>query len=140
MNGDFELHPTLAADTFLIGDLPLCRVLLMNDAHFPWLILVPRQPDCREVWQLPDDQQQQLQRESSIVARALETLFKPDKLNIATIGNKVSQLHVHHIARFQTDAVWPEPVWGHGERLAYPANSRDAVITLFHDQLADYLN
>lgn len=139
MSQDFELHPTLAADTFEIGDLPLCRVLLMNDARYPWLILVPRQSESTEVWQLSDEDQQQLLRESNLIAEKLANLLEPDKLNIASIGNKVSQLHLHHIARFEGDDVWPEPVWGRGERLTYPSATRDEVIAAFRQQLADDL-
>lgn len=139
MQQAFELDPTLAADTFVVGDLPLCRVLLMNDARYPWLILVPRQSEAREIWQLTAENQQQLLYESSLIAGMLDSLLGPDKLNIASIGNKVAQLHLHHIARFQSDPVWPEPVWGRGERLSYPTASRDEVIAAFHRQLADDL-
>jgi len=109
----FELHPRLAADTFEITRLPLCRVLLMNDAHYPWLILVPQRLGIREIHELSDADQIQLIRESSRVARVMSELFKPDKMNIAALGNVVPQLHIHHIARFETDAAWPKPVWGH---------------------------
>lgn len=139
MSQSFELNPVLAADTFEIGDLPLCRVLLMNDARYPWLILVPRQSESTEVWQLSDEHQHQLLRESNLIAEKLANLLEPDKLNIASIGNKVSQLHLHHIARFEGDDVWPEPVWGRGERLAYPTATRDEVIAAFRQQLADDL-
>lgn len=108
----FELHPRLAADTVEITRLPLCRVLLMNDAHYPWLILVPQQPGIREIHELSDADQIQLIRESSRVARTMSALFQPTKMNVAALGNMVPQLHIHHIARFETDTAWPGPVWG----------------------------
>ncbi|QQZ28710.1 HIT domain-containing protein [Thiothrix subterranea] len=109
---DFALHPQLAQDTYAVTDLGLCRVLLMNEARYPWLILVPRRAGIREIHALTHAERQQLWAESDQVSQALMTLFQPDKLNIAALGNIVAQLHVHHIARFQNDAAWPAPVWG----------------------------
>jgi len=108
----FVLDERLAADTGLVGDLPLCRVLLMRDANYPWLVLVPRRPDLRELYQLDAADQQQYLLESNTVARLLQQLFSPEKLNIAALGNMVPQLHIHHIARYLTDPAWPRPVWG----------------------------
>ena len=110
----FELDARLAADTFLIGDLPLARVLLHDDARFPWLVLVPRVPGLRELHELERESRQQLWDEVDRAARALVALHAPDKLNVATLGNVVPQLHVHVVARFQTDPAWPRPVWGAG--------------------------
>ena len=90
----FELHPQLAADTFVIGDLPLCRVLLMNDARFPWVILVPRRKDISEIYDLTMQDQQLLWQESALVAEKLMKLTGADKMNIAALGNVVPQLHV----------------------------------------------
>ncbi len=109
---DFELHPRLAADTTVVGDFSLCRVLLAREDLGPWLILVPRRPDLREIHHLPQDEQVQLLRESSATAAMLEAEFSPDKINLGALGNLVPQLHVHHIARFATDPAWPGPVWG----------------------------
>ena len=117
----FQLHPQLAQDTWLVTDLPLCRVLLMNETRYPWVILVPRQQDIREIHELTAMERQQLWQESDQLSRALMKLFKPDKLNIAALGNQVPQLHIHHIARFQTDAAWPAPVWGKFPPQAYTA-------------------
>lgn len=108
----FELHPQLEQDTHFVTDLPLCRVLLMNESRYPWLILAPRRAGIREIHELAAADRQQLWAESDQVSRALIALFQPDKLNIAALGNVVTQLHIHHIARFQTDAAWPAPVWG----------------------------
>ena len=110
----FKLDPRLAADTQLVGDLELSRVLLMNDARFPWLILVPRIAGARELIDLDEGDQRSLLGEISAVGRAFEALLRPDKLNIAALGNVVPQLHVHLIARYTTDAAWPQPVWGRG--------------------------
>ncbi|MCB2427926.1 HIT domain-containing protein [Methylophaga pinxianii] len=115
----FELHPQLAADTFVVGDLPLCRVLLMNDARFPWLILVPRRIDVSEVYDLAMQDQQLLWQESALVAEKLMKLTQADKMNLAALGNVVPQLHVHHVARFKTDVVWPNPIWGQGKAEPY---------------------
>ncbi|MBT5070817.1 MAG: HIT domain-containing protein, partial [Porticoccaceae bacterium] len=92
----FELHPMLAADTVNIGDLPLSTVLLNKDANYPWVILVPRREGVTEVVQLDNGDRRQLLDESCIIANCLTELFSPDKLNIATIGNVVPQLHMHH--------------------------------------------
>ncbi len=124
----FELHPQLAADTFVIGDLPLCRVLLMNDARFPWVILVPRRKDISEIYDLTMQDQQLLWQESALVAEKLMKLTGADKMNIAALGNVVPQLHVHHVARFKTDAVWPKPIWGQG--IADPYKDVDKQRTL----------
>ena len=124
----FLLHPQLAQDTWLVTDLPLCRVLLMNETRYPWVILVPRRQDIREIHELTAMERQQLWQESDQVSRALMKLFKPDKLNIAALGNQVPQLHIHHIARFQTDAAWPAPVWGKFPPQAYTATEAAAQI------------
>jgi diadenosine tetraphosphate (Ap4A) HIT family hydrolase len=108
----FALHPQLAADTFEIGKLALSRVLLMNDARFPWLILVPERPDLVDLIDLRATDHARLTDEIRLASTALRTVFRPDKLNVAALGNMVPQLHVHVIARFRTDAAWPRPVWG----------------------------
>lgn len=108
----FTLHTQLAKDCVVLGDLPLCRVLLMNDSQYPWLILVPRRENVAELFQLGDIDRQQLLAETSSVAAALAGHFRADKMNVAALGNVVPQLHVHVIARYQGDAAWPRPVWG----------------------------
>lgn len=108
----FALHPRLASDTFVLRKWPLCSVLGMNDARYPWCILVPRRADIREIHELVEADQQQLLRESSTLGRALMQAFAGTKLNVAALGNVVSQLHVHHVVRFEHDAAWPGPVWG----------------------------
>lgn len=110
----FILHPQLAADTLPIGDLPLCRVLLMNDANFPWLILVPRRASLRELFDLEPHAYAEACQEIRMVAEKLSAHTKAYKINIAALGNMVPQLHIHIIARFENDAAWPNPVWNSG--------------------------
>ena len=127
----FALHPRLEADTVTIGDWPLCRVLLMNDAQYPWFILVPRREGAREIYQLGDADQAQLLRESSQLSRALMQAFRGDKLNVAALGNVVPQLHLHHIVRFAGDPAWPAPVWGrHPARPYAPAEQAERLKAL----------
>lgn len=120
----FQLHPQLAADTFAVGDFPLCKLLLMNDSQFPWCILVPMRSDIREAYQLDVADQQQLQRESSLLGETMMTLFSGEKLNVAALGNMVPQLHLHHIVRFADDAAWPKPIWGQQPALPYEESER----------------
>jgi diadenosine tetraphosphate (Ap4A) HIT family hydrolase len=127
----FALDPRLVADTHALGELEFSRVLLMDDARFPWLILVPRRTGLRELTDLAQSEQRILLDEIDRSARALQTLFVPDKLNIAALGNVVAQLHVHVIARFAGDAAWPRPVWGAGARTPYAADAmRECVHAL----------
>ena len=116
---EWSLHPQLAQDTVLIGDLPLARALLTNDANYPWLILVPRLPGLVELIDLKENAQVQLLGEIAATARALKSVTQCDKLNIAALGNQVPQLHVHIIARHHSDAAWPKPVWGVKPPLTY---------------------
>jgi diadenosine tetraphosphate (Ap4A) HIT family hydrolase len=109
---EFALHPRLAADTFSLGDFPLCRLLLMNDAQYPWLILVPRRAGAREIYLLEERDQQQLWRESALLSKAMMEAYRGEKLNVAALGNLVPQLHLHHIVRHAADAAWPGPVFG----------------------------
>jgi len=108
----FHLHPQLAEDTVPVFELALCEVRLMDDANHPWLVLVPRIADVTELIDLDAAQRTLLTAEIDATSRALNSLFKPDKLNIAALGNMVPQLHVHVIARFHNDIAWPRPVWG----------------------------
>jgi diadenosine tetraphosphate (Ap4A) HIT family hydrolase len=107
----WHLHPQLAEDTHPVASWPLCDVRLMDDANHPWLILVPRVVEATEVTDLDPDQQQSLMREIDRAARTLQ-VFRPQKLNVAALGNLVPQLHVHVIARYEGDIAWPRPVWG----------------------------
>ncbi len=133
----FELHPLLESDTLPLGTLPLCRVLLMNDAQYPWLILVPQRTDVTEIFQLKGKDRQQLELESSALAELMMTHFQGDKFNIGTLGNIVSQLHVHHIVRFKNDAAWPQPVWGAMPRKPYAQDLLDQTQKTFSDLLTN---
>ena len=115
----FSLHPRLEADCRVLGDFPLSRLLLMNDVRYPWFILVPRREDISEIYQLADEDQIQLQRESVLLGKHLMARFGGDKLNIAALGNLVPQLHIHHIVRYRDDETWPGPVWGTGMAIPY---------------------
>ncbi|MCK5870439.1 HIT family protein [Methylococcaceae bacterium CS1] len=123
----FTLHPTLKKDCIKLGHLELCQVLLMNDSQFPWLILVPERDNITEIHQLPPKDQQQLIYESSYIAEQLANLFHADKMNIAALGSMVPQLHIHHVVRYKTDKVWPAPIWGKLEAIAYTDQELDTT-------------
>lgn len=115
----FALDPRLAADCENLGDLPLCRVLLARDSRWPWLILVPRRTGLRDLDELADDDRTVAMEEIAAAAAALRARHAPDKLNVASLGNMVPQLHIHVIGRFTGDAAWPGPVWGVGDPVPY---------------------
>lgn len=115
----FVLDSRLQQDSLVLGDFPLCRLLLSKHANYPWFILVPRRADISEVFQLEGDDQQQLWSETSYLAEALQAAFAADKMNVAALGNVVSQLHMHVIVRYRDDAAWPAPVWGKCQAQAY---------------------
>ena len=108
----FELDPRLAADTVELARWSLCRVLLMNDANYPWLILVPQRPGLRDFDEVAGADRGVLDGEMTRACTALRKMVKPHKMNIASLGNAVPQLHIHIIARQTGDAAWPKPVWG----------------------------
>ena len=115
----FKLDERLFKDTVVLGDFTLCRVLLMNDSRYPWLILVPRRAGISELFELKMAEQQQLWQETSYVGQVLKDVFQADKINIATLGNVVKQLHMHIVVRMQDDAAWPAPVWSNGAAQGY---------------------
>ena len=129
MSEGFALDPRLAANTFVVGETPLSQLLLMNDARYPWLILVPWRCDVTEPFELSKADQAQLWRESMRLGEAMKAHFAADKLNIAALGNQVAQLHVHHIARFHADDAWPGPVWGVGNAVPYGDAALEALMT-----------
>jgi diadenosine tetraphosphate (Ap4A) HIT family hydrolase len=118
----FDLDPAFSDSAIVLGDLPLSRVLLQDDARFPWLVLVPRRPAIAEIMALEPADRVLLVDEIVAASNALQALYGPDKLNIGTLGNHVRQLHVHVIARFASDLAWPGPVWGHSPAVPYPAH------------------
>jgi len=131
-NSAFQLHPRLHADTVECYQAPLCHIALMNDARFPWLILIPRKESLREWTDLPMADQMQLQSEINACAKALQDLFPlGEKLNIAALGNIVEQLHIHVVLRHENDAAWPKPVWGFESANEYTEQAkRQLVISL----------
>ena len=128
---EWRLHPQLADDTHPLASFTLCELRLMDDANYPWLILVPRIADATELIDLDADQRHRLTDEIDIVARALRGLLQPDKLNVAALGNMVPQLHVHVIARFRDDPGWPAPVWGRAAARPYTPEELVQRVALF---------
>jgi diadenosine tetraphosphate (Ap4A) HIT family hydrolase len=127
----WSLHPQLEQDTLPLGDLPLSRVLLMNDANYPWLILVPRRAGVTEIIDLDAATRDLLMQEIGQTSSALRSVTGCHKLNVAALGNVVAQLHVHVIARFQSDPTWPRPVWGQVAARPYESDAaRRAVASL----------
>ncbi len=124
----FQLNETLQSDTVLLGHFPLSLVLLHKDSNYPWCILVPQRANIKEIYQLDEKDQIQLLKESCDLSETMVGLFAPDKLNIAALGNQVPQLHIHHIARYTTDAPWPNPIWGAQPPQAYTEQGLAAVV------------
>jgi diadenosine tetraphosphate (Ap4A) HIT family hydrolase len=131
----FELHRRLEDDTAFVADWSLSRVLLMNDARFPWLILVPRRENLHEIHDLSPEDGAILAQEMARASRQLKTLTKAAKINVGALGNLVPQLHIHIIARALGDAAWPGPVWGYGAAVPYAAASRDAFLNRLRSKL-----
>lgn len=130
------LHPKLAADTIDVGRLPLSRLLLMNDAAYPWFVLVPQRESVRELLELAEADQDLLMREMVAVSSAIRRGFRADKINMAALGNLVPQLHVHVIGRFTTDPAWPAPVWGRPAS-PYPPEAAQTRIETFRAAFED---
>ena len=124
----FELHPRLIAETVTVTDWPLCRVLLMNDSTYPWLVLVPRQKDVAEITDLSPEDQLVLMGEIAKASTALRALTSPHRINVAALGNMVAQLHVHVIARFTDDPAWPKAVWGAVPTVPYTPDALEAKL------------
>jgi diadenosine tetraphosphate (Ap4A) HIT family hydrolase len=134
----FTLHPQLAADCVHIGDLPICAVLLNTQfKQFPWLIMVPRRTGCRDMTDVPPMDYPLIMDEVALVHDVLKAHTQAEKMNVATIGNMVPQLHIHIIARFSTDACWPKPVWGHAQPNLYSATEIKTKVAELHALLAD---
>jgi diadenosine tetraphosphate (Ap4A) HIT family hydrolase len=125
MHDPWHLDERLADDTHPVASLALCELRLMDDANYPWLVLVPRVPDAVELLDLDAGQRHRLTDEIDVASRVLRTLWRPHKLNVAALGNLVPQLHVHVIARYEEDPAWPAPVWG---RVAARAYTPEALV------------
>lgn len=122
---DFLLDPRLAADAVTLGELPLCRVLMMNERRYPWLILVPRRAGLIELLDLDPNESRMLWEELHQSMAALREMGT--KINMGALGNIVRQLHVHVIARNEGDPAWPGPVWGHSPREPWPDSAEAAA-------------
>lgn len=136
---DFQLHPQLRRDCFSVGSLALSELLMMNDSQYPWFILVPRRADITEIYQLNPADRHRLLEESCLLAEALDRLYRPDKLNIAAIGNLVPQLHLHHVARYRSDKAWPAPVWGKFPALPYNGEQPEQRLAQLRETLGEWL-
>ena len=132
-----DIHPQLVNDCELLGRFPLCHLLLCNDSHYPWFILVPARLDIREIYQLDAIDRQQLLDESCQLSEFLMNNYAGDKLNVAALGNQVPQLHLHHIVRFESDAAWPGPIWGKHAATAYSAEAIEEIRNLFGEAALD---
>ena len=124
----FQLHPRLEADSLFIADLAICQARLNNDSRFPWVLLMPRKPDLRELHELDIAEQQGVIAEITLASRTIQELFHSDKINVGAIGNMVPQLHIHIIGRKTTDPVWPNPVWGQGVKTPYDEKTAIEII------------
>ncbi len=133
----FSLDKRLDNDCITVGNFPLCRLLLMNDASYPWFILVPRIAGLEELYELTPEQLQHVMAESSILSKVLQRLFNGDKLNVAALGNIVRQLHIHHVVRFSADQAWPDPVWGRFPAKPYPTDRIAPLIARIGEALGD---
>lgn len=131
MGEPFKLHERLNADTLLVVDWPVARVLLMNDANYPWLILVPRRAGLRDLHDVAPADEVAFLGEINRAARALQEITGADKMNVGALGNMVPQLHVHVIARFESDAAWPDPVWGKYTAVPYQDGAAGELIEKF---------
>lgn len=125
---NMNIDAQLQQDCIVLGRFELCFLLLMKDANYPWFILVPDRPGVTEIFHLGPADRIQLLDESCRLAEGLVMAFKPDKLNIAAIGNIVNQLHVHHVARYKNDPAWPAPVWGKVPPIPYTDDNLESVI------------
>ena len=128
MSSSFALDPRLDAETIPVGDLGLSTVRLMNDSRFPWLLLVPRRPDMSELTDLDREDAASLTDEVRLAVRVMGELSQPDKVNVASLGNVISQLHVHVIGRFRSDPAWAGVVWGSGVAIPYPHHAAAALV------------
>ena len=131
----YELHQPLATDTHPVAVFELCELRLMDDANYPWLVLVPRLPDVHELIDLDREHRHALTDEVDRASRALRDAFRPHKLNVAALGNLVPQLHVHVIARYEHDPAWPSPVWGRVAARPYSPELLVERMALLQDSL-----
>lgn len=130
----FKIDHRLAVDTTLVCSLKLSQVRLQNNSTFPWIILVPQVHGIKEMIELSENDQLQIFKEIMLASRVMNELFSPDKLNIANLGNVVSQLHIHVIARFKDDKAWPNPVWNSSFKAHYSEIEEQELIVALQDK------
>ena len=135
----FILDNRLKADTLFVGDLPLSRVLLMNNAYFPWVILIPRIEGISELFQLTEEDLLNFHNESNYFLEAMSNAYNADKMNIASLGNIVSQLHTHVIVRYKKDEAWPSPVWSFQKTQKYQSDAAKIEIDKLTDLVDHYV-
>ncbi len=135
----FHLDARLGQDTLPVGRLELCDIRLLNDARWPWLVLVPQRSDCSEIFDLSNDEQLQLARETALISKMLQKNSSADKINTGALGNIVRQLHVHVIARFEGDANWPGPVWGFGTAERYSEAAARLLISQLQSEIKPHV-
>jgi diadenosine tetraphosphate (Ap4A) HIT family hydrolase len=135
----FQLDERLQNDTIVMGDFSMSRLLLMNDSTYPWFILVPRRKDVTEVYQLDEQDQQELWQESALLGRWMSSAFEFAKLNIGALGNVVSQLHIHHVGRRHNDPCWPGPMWGQHPPKPYAPEEIEKIKQQISIDLAGFL-
>ncbi|MFD2264891.1 HIT domain-containing protein [Lacibacterium aquatile] len=135
----FILDPRLDADTTLLGRMGICRVLLMNDARYPWLILVPERNGLADLIDLTPEDEAAVWKSVRAVSEALKSITSPVKLNVGALGNVVRQLHIHILARYESDEAWPGPVWGKGTARPYEEAARDALIAALRKALPELI-
>lgn len=127
MTDTFDLHPDFAKFA-LVEDWDLCLVLLMEDANYPWIVLVPRRPGLKDLHDLAPDDLQTAAREIARASAAMANCFRAEKTNVAALGNQTPQLHIHVIARFAGDPAWPGPVWGKIPATPYDDDEREDLL------------
>jgi diadenosine tetraphosphate (Ap4A) HIT family hydrolase len=132
----WQLHPDIVRDTVEVARLALCRVGLLNDSTYPWLVLSPMLPGLRDLHDVPAAHHGALMAEITRASRALQQLYAPDKINVAALGNVVPQLHVHVIARFRGDPAWPKPVWGQVPARSYEKAALDELLDRLRPRLS----
>ena len=137
MSEVFELHPQLAADSYPLTTWPLCEVRVIDDANYPWLVLIPRKLGLRDFDDLSPEDMVLAGEEIREASRALRQLYRPDKMNVAALGNQVPQLHIHVVARFQGDAAWPKPIWGVLPVRPYSGEDDERIVALKEALLGD---
>jgi len=135
---EFTLDTRLESDTFLIGEMPLCKVLLMNVSNFPWIILVPRVPKINELFHLNKSEKDNYQSETNYLLEQMSKLYNSHKMNIASLGNLVPQLHTHIIVRYKTDDAWPNPVWSYPKMIPYENHHSKLEIDKIKKLVDDY--